>query len=113
MAIRHSSLCIYPSCKDRAVDRGRCAFHGALDRKRLEELRPSSLARGFDRAWRKLRAQVLREEPWCRRCGRESTEVDHRIPRSQGGTDDRENLQGVCKPCHSRKGAKEGRWGRS
>ena len=51
-----------------------------------------------------LRRQVLREEPLCRRCKEQpSTEVDHRLPRSRGGTDDRWNLEGLCGPCHARK----------
>ena len=31
-----------------------------------------------------------------------ATEVDHVIPRSAGGSDDVQNLQSLCKPCHSR-----------
>jgi len=33
------------------------------------------------------------------------------VPLAAGGTDERENLQGLCKPCHSAKTAREdGRW---
>lgn len=58
--------------------------------------------------WRKLRDQVLREEPLCRLCqGRghvtPATEVDHIVPRSQGGASARGNLQGLCGPCHRKK----------
>ena len=55
---------------------------------------------------------MLREEPLCRICRRhDATEVDHIIPREQQGTDQRENLQGLCKACHSAKTATEdGRW---
>jgi len=48
-----------------------------------------------------LRAQVLKEEPWCRDCHlRLSTEAGHIIPRSQGGRDVRTNLKGQCRPCN-------------
>ena len=41
-----------------------------------------------------------------------ATEVDHIVPKSAGGTDAMDNLQALCKSCHSRKTAKEGRWGK-
>lgn len=52
-----------------------------------------------------LRAVVLSEEPLCRPCttrGRvtASAEVDHILALEDGGTDDRENLQGICEECH-------------
>ena len=54
--------------------------------------------------WRQLRAQVLAEEPICVICNKApSTEVEHKIPRNQGGPDERWNLRGTCKPCHSAK----------
>lgn len=64
------------------------------------------------RAAQRERAQILAEEPLCRPClaaGRveASAEVDHIIPFSQGGTDDRSNKQGICKPCHRAKTAAE------
>src|SRR5207253_917152 len=53
--------------------------------------------------WWKLRKMVLAEEPFCRKCKEEgrivrATQVDHIIARADGGTDDRENLQGLCDP---------------
>lgn len=38
---------------------------------------------------------------------RPATEVDHIIPRSKGGTDIWENLQALCKSCHSKKTRRE------
>ena len=32
-----------------------------------------------------------------------ASEVDHITPRRAGGLDEEENLQALCKPCHSRK----------
>ena len=36
-----------------------------------------------------------------------SEHVDHIIPKSKGGTGERDNLQGLCKTCHGAKTAKE------
>lgn len=60
----------------------------------------------------KDRAKILAEEPLCRLCleqGRTeaSTRVDHIVPLSQGGSDDRGNKQGLCKACHDAKTAAE------
>jgi 5-methylcytosine-specific restriction protein A len=57
------------------------------------------------RPWRRLRSAILDTEPLCRPCsamGRVTvaTEVDHVLPRSEGGTDDQANLQPICHPCH-------------
>ena len=54
-------------------------------------------------AWRRLRKQVLAEEPLCRHCAAQgltvpATEVDH----LRGAADNsRDALQALCKPCHS------------
>lgn len=64
--------------------------------------------RGYGKDYQRLRAQVVREEPLCRICtmmGRvvPTQEVDHIKPFD--GLDDplrldRNNLRGLCKPCH-------------
>lgn len=60
------------------------------------------------RRWMSMRHVVLVEEPVCMICGRRSsTEVDHIIPVCKGGTDIRDNLQGVCDECHAEKTAKD------
>lgn len=75
----------------------------------------SSTARGYGQDWRRLRAQVLSEEPLCRMChdaGRvtAATEVDHIEPFA--GLDDprrldRGNLRPICRPCHARRTARQ------
>lgn len=71
---------------------------------RHEDDRPSASARGYGRTWQRLRRMVLAREPVCRSCQREpASEVDHIIALDKGGTNAMENLQGLCKPCHSRK----------
>lgn len=52
---------------------------------------------------------------WCGRPGRERAnipedckmEVDHRLPKRKGGTDDLWNLQSLCKPCNRGKSANQ------
>ena len=64
--------------------------------------------------WRALRALFLAAHPSCYFCGLRATEVDHIIPRSQGGSDAPSNLMALCKSCHARKGSTNGeRWGRT
>lgn len=69
------------------------------------------------RAGQRDRAQVLAEEPLCRICEAKgltaaSEQVDHVIPLSQGGKDERYNKQGLCKPCHRAKTKRESAAGR-
>ena len=58
--------------------------------------------------WRNKRAMLLARQPVCP-CGQSATEVDHIIPVADGGGDDAENLQGLCKSCHTRKTSAETR----
>ena len=62
-------------------------------------------------AWRKLRKQVLAEEPLCRHCAAQglvvpATEVDHINNDASDNRHDpsdrsKSNFQALCKPCHS------------
>ncbi len=83
---------------------------------RIDE-RPSAAMRGYDRHWRNLRAMFIRANPLCVECKRKgiiepAREVDH-VKAFEGPDDplrmDWENLQSLCKPCHSRKTARENR----
>lgn len=55
--------------------------------------------------WSAIRRTVLREEPFCQVCHKEtSVEVDHILPLSEGGHPTaRFNLQGICRACHDEK----------
>lgn len=76
--------------------------------RRYDNSRGTAAQRGYGAVWRRLRLMVLHEEPLCRMCSAPSQEVDHIQPLSRGGTNERENLQGLCRSCHSRKTAGEG-----
>ena len=84
----------------------------------LDWQRPSAARRGYGARWRRARAAYLARHPFCVPCeaaGRlaPATVVDHVLPHrgdpalfwGEG------NWQGLCKPCHDRKTAREGRWG--
>jgi hypothetical protein len=50
---------------------------------------------------------LARDGHACHHCAsRENLTLDHIVPWSMGGTDDESNLQTLCQPCNSRKGAR-------
>ena len=64
------------------------------------------------RAGQRDRQQVLDDEPLCRECLKlglttPSAVVDHIVRLADGGSDERDNKQGLCKPCHDAKSAAE------
>lgn len=65
--------------------------------------------RGYGAEWDKARVRILaRDLHLCQPClktGRPTpaTEVDHITPKAKGGTDDDNNLQAICHPCHAAK----------
>lgn len=71
--------------------------------------RASSAERGYGAEWRKARERVLRRDNFlcvaCRAKGvfTPAAEVDHVIPKEEGGSDSDENLQALCRPCHADK----------
>lgn len=91
-----------------------CERHTMERMAEYEATRPSPKERGYTGVWRQIRARILDRDPVCKACGlSDSTDVDHIVPRREGGTEDDSNLQGLCHPCHSRKTAiEDGRWAR-
>ncbi|MBQ2263252.1 MAG: HNH endonuclease [Loktanella sp.] len=69
--------------------------------------------RGYGHRWVKLRDTILqRDGHLCIPClhnGRPTPakQVDHITPKSQGGTDEHDNLQSICVDCHKAKTASE------
>lgn len=59
------------------------------------------------RAWMVTKNRVLVEHGYvCYYCKDYATQVDHVVPKSMGGTDDRSNLVACCKFCNQLKKAK-------
>lgn len=65
--------------------------------------------RGYNAQWVKTRSLILRRDGYlCQPClmlGRptQATEVDHVVPKANGGSDEWDNLQSICRECHSTK----------
>jgi len=97
--------CTEPGCKRFAYHGQRCGPCKAMREEVYERVRGSAAQRGYDAKWRAVRAYFLDHNPWCQgsSCGAAATDMDHIVPKSQGGTDDWSNLQGLCHACHSRK----------
>lgn len=97
---RPKRCCAEPGCPT-LVTRGYCPDHKPRPRERRD------IMRNYDRRWKKLRKIVLARDPICKICDKApSTEVDHIVPRppDQHAADvTEEELQGLCKPCHSSK----------
>ena len=76
--------------------------------KREVETRPSSFKRGYNTYWKRVRLVKLQQDPLCVKCNEKgrmtpATEVDHIVPLRKGGTHKGDNLQSLCKSCHSKK----------
>jgi 5-methylcytosine-specific restriction protein A len=78
-----------------------------------DKRRGTAASRGYGYDWQKRRQRVMqRDSGLCQPClkaGRVSvaTDVDHIKPRSEQGTDDDDNLQAICRACHTAKTATE------
>ena len=78
----------------------------------VSDKRLSPSARGYGRRWEKIAKMFKERHPLCadpyghHRAKWElipSTEVDHIVALAAGGDHSLENLQALCKRCHSRK----------
>lgn len=122
MARRAGHQCADPGCAA-IVTSGRCCAKHATEKRPSvhtsgngagEPARLSPSARGYDRAWQRIRQRILSTNPLCAHCRADgrvtlATEVDHIVPLREGGTHDDNNLQPLCKSCHSSKTAAQSR----
>jgi len=98
-------------CKDGT---GYCDAHKALAIGWTRTTTTSRHERGYGTAWTVARKQAMRRDKAlcqpCKSLGRyiPASEVDHIVPKSQGGGDELSNLQCICNACHKVKTGKEG-----
>ncbi len=103
--------CNHPGCRALVeAGSGQCPAHKRAQQRVRDRDRPSPAVRGYGRNHQRLRLIVMAEQPLCLTCqaaGRIElgTEMDH----IDGNVNNlsRDNLQMLCKGCHSHKTAKE------
>lgn len=115
MVVGSLKICAHPGCRSLSLENDdRCIRHKNDKRHGWESSRQgSSTKRGYGSKWRKLRKLVLERDMYvCVLCRKNNivkyaTDVDHIKPKAQGGSDDIENLQSLCRACHRKKTSKE------
>lgn len=111
--------CAYGSCPNLTSGKY-CEEHAQVDNQRYEKYERDTAEhkRRYGRSWKKIRDIYIKAHPLCEMClseGKavEAEQVHHKLPISEGGTNDYENLMALCSSCHSRLHAKRGdRWNR-
>lgn len=91
---RAKKACGKPGCEERVRARTYCDAH---TRAWQGSTRAGATRSAADK---RLRAQVLLEEPTCRDCGATATEAGHIVPFARGGPYTRDNLKGQCRSCN-------------
>ena len=113
MAMRSKSVCRQPGCHVLVNTSGYCAKHQRESVGWFKTSKKTSHERGYGAVWRRIRERIFeRDNGLCQSCLkagrlRVGQDVDHVIPKSQGGTDDEGNLQLICRACHKAKTARE------
>ena len=74
--------------------------------------KPNATKRITGRRLQAMRAELFNAYPLCAECERQglvslATQRDHIKPLEEGGTDDCDNEQGLCVPCHAAKSLQE------
>lgn len=121
MPVAAPKPCRHPGCGQLVPDgAGYCEKHQA-DRnvgKFADERRGTRQERGYGAEWEQTRKRILRRDKGlcqpCLKAGRPrpAKQVDHIVPKFEGGTDDDGNLQAICIACHQAKTAEEAQRGR-
>jgi 5-methylcytosine-specific restriction protein A len=105
--------CAYPGCRELTTARY-CEGHAKAEAKRYNRYdRDPDSNKRYGRSWSKIRAAFLSANPLCEMCGEAgrlvpATLVHHKRKLTDGGTNDRDNLQSLCSECHSRLHAERG-----
>jgi 5-methylcytosine-specific restriction protein A len=84
-----------------------CSVHGCPNLTKGSRCARHRYRNGSTRAWREVRAFVLRRDGYvCWQCGAPATDADHIVPKVEGGSDQASNLRASCAKCNRSRGAK-------
>ena len=108
--------CSWPGCPE--LTNGRfCPKHAKQEAQRYAKYeRNPETRRRYGRAWQRVRKAYAEEHPLCEMCLAEGKvhpmeQVHHKVPLSEGGTNDYANLLSLCVFHHSQLHAARGdRW---
>lgn len=115
MPYKPKKPCAYPGCPKLTSGRY-CEDHADMEQKPQRET--AVYTKRYGEQWKKIRKRYAQAHPMCEQClksgiYRETEEIHHVKPLSEGGTHDESNLIALCKECHARTHAKRGdRWKR-
>ena len=100
--------CAYSGCPNLTNDKY-CDNHSYLNKEdalRYNKHRrdPRSNKR-YGRAWKRIRDKYISSHPLCESCQKAgrltpAAEVHHKLPLTQGGTHQADNLMSLCHSCH-------------
>jgi 5-methylcytosine-specific restriction protein A len=99
--------CAYGGCPN-LTDGYYCADHTKTVAKQYNQFkRDPATNKRYGTQWRKIRTRYIAANPLCEICkesGRltAADTIHHKRKLTDGGTNDRENLQALCHSCHSR-----------
>jgi 5-methylcytosine-specific restriction protein A len=99
---------------------GKCERHRAQDRRQQDALRGTTVERGYDWQWRKLRAEFLRANPICQcdECRGKRVSIAQVVDHIQPIETHPElrlawsNLRSMAKQCHDKHTARTRGWGK-
>ncbi len=109
MPFRALTICRRVGCGRRISNSTHCTEHADDRCGWLKTGMQTARERGYGWKWQKLRVRVLeRDFGLCQICSSSgfstiATEVDHIIAKANGGTDEEDNLQAICRSCHVKK----------
>ncbi len=112
MPLRPPRPCSHPGCS-RLTTKSKCDIHKKKYGWDKYNYRGTPHERGYGNEWKKIRKHILRRDKYlCVMCFKknilkDAVEVDHIIPKNNGGKDDYDNLQSLCSKCHRTKTYRE------